>query len=211
MNGLIQVLSILSLVFILLFFIFHYYLKKEDVKDEILIQDVVHSDIDKIYDFIADTLYERIENKEVVLRYLELIFDENNILDKEYIKDTIDLNPLLIIVLMDLESSFRQTVIGDNGKAMGYFQLHKICLEDVSRYNDQLKELYENYFKNNFEHLLKHPIRQLEYALSYLQYYYKVGGVDRMIHNWNYTDNFKIKLIDFYDKWYREFVNYVID
>lgn len=162
----------------------------------------------KLYSFIKSVLSTKLSSTRLVYSYLEILFQENGKLNLT-ITSQLDLNPILIIALMDLESEFNQTISGDNGKAIGFFQLHDIALQDVCRYDNLLKPIYEKSFKSDFRLIAKYPIRQLEFALAYLHYYYDVKGIDGMIKLWNYNDSYKTKLekfYKFYKKWYDKFL-----
>ena len=142
----------------------------------------------KEYQFVEEVLSTNIKNKTIVNEYLKILFNSN--MDTTFTKE-LSLNPLLIISLMDIESSFKQNIIGDNGSAVGFFQLHDIAMRDVCRYSNELNTIYFKYLKQDFTQIIKYPVRQLQFALSYLIYYNQFGGTSEMIKMWNHTSNFK--------------------
>jgi len=159
----------------------------------------------KEYQFVEEVLSNNIANKTIVNEYLKILF--NSSIDTTFTEE-LSLNPLLIITLMDIESSFKQNIIGDNGVAVGFFQLHDVAMQDVCRYSNELNTIYYKYLKQDFTQIIKYPVRQLQFALSYLCYYNQFGGTSEMIKMWNHTSNFKEKLYKKYIFYYQKFINF---
>lgn len=115
----------------------------------------------------------------------------------ENITKEINLNIVLVIALMEVESNFNLKAVGDGGKAQGLFQLHQIAIDQVYKVKGYswIKSLPH-------KEIYKYPLRQLQIALDYLQYWHSVGGVEKMLTMWNYTTNFQQKIAIVYEKYY---------
>ncbi len=89
------------------------------------------------------------------------------------------------LALMEVESNYNLRAIGDGGRAVGLFQLHEIALQDVARYDSTLGALYTQHFRGKHHDLIRFPIRQLQYALAYWDYWYSWGGIEKARAMWN--------------------------
>jgi len=159
--------------------------------------------IDVVKNFIYQYLDFNIENKDIVNKYIDILFSDTYLqVYTENIDHNISFSPILILAIITVESDFNQFAIGDNGKAVGFFQLHEIAMIDVGRYNQELKNIYLKNFKSDFTKIIYYPIRQLQFSLEYLNYYNKYGGCELMIDLWNYTEVYKTKLLSIYQDYY---------
>lgn len=128
----------------------------------------------------------------IVLDYPELISDSR-------LSDSLNLNVILLVTLMDQESDFRWNVTGDSGLAKGIFQLHLEAIQQCYIVGFKPSEKDSKFY---FDNLFKFPLTQVKFAITYLTYFYKYGGVDCMIRYWNNNDWYKKDIESLYQYYY---------
>jgi len=100
------------------------------------------------------------------------------------------LDPFLILAIMQTESSFRN-IEGDHGKAIGFFQLHKVTIEYVIQFYPDLKEKYAIItagWNHDFKDIKKYPIFQSKVAIRYLHLilqYWANGDLNKALSFYN--------------------------
>jgi hypothetical protein len=148
--------------------------------------------LDKFFNAIPEFKYSDKVKELIVSNYPELISDSR-------ISDSVNLNVILLVTLMEQESDFRWNVTGDSGKAKGILQLHKKAIQQcyIVGFKPSNKD-YEFYFDN----LFKFPLTQIKFGIEYLTYFYEYGGVDCMIRYWNNNDWYKDDIESLYQYYY---------
>jgi hypothetical protein len=95
-----------------------------------------------------------------------------------------DLNKFKII-LSKLESNDNDRAIGDNGKAIGRYQIHLVCYQDATNFNKSIKFSYNSLTnKVNSDIILE----------SYLNKYKKSNSFEDWARLWNAGPNWNKKL-----------------
>lgn len=148
--------------------------------------------LDKFFNAIPEFKYSEKIKELIKSDYPILISDSR-------LSDSINLNVILLVTLMDQESDFRWGVTGDSGLAKGIFQLHEEAIQQC--YIVGFKPSNKN-SKFYFENLFRFPLTQVKFAIEYLSYFYEYGGVDCMIKYWNNNDWYKKDIEILYQYYY---------
>ena len=80
------------------------------------------------------------------------------------------MNALLVVllpILMTIESSNNPNAVGDNGKAVGVLQIHKIMVDDVNRIAGYKKFTYKDRWS---------PVKSKQIARDYFNHYCKYSS-----------------------------------
>ena len=77
---------------------------------------------------------------------------------------------LLVLALMEQESTYRN-VFGDNGNAVGFFQIHEDTANYVATFYPDIKKKLEQL--KSFKDLRFYPVLQTKIAIRYLYLTYK--------------------------------------
>lgn len=122
-----------------------------------------------LYDFA----YQFMKQKKVPEQHAKLMA---SVLEEESKKIPSSIDPLYIFAFGMCETGFVNT-FGDNGKAVGYFQLHENAVIYVANFYEDVRE----FKKNNRIHsdLIKYPDWQLRIAYRYIYLILK------NVHNWD--------------------------
>lgn len=76
-----------------------------------------------------------------------------------------EVDPVIVLAIMGTETGFKN-VIGDNGKAVGYMQLHREAVWYVNNFYPDVKKFYKKIKKH--DDLIKFPVMQIRIGYRYL-------------------------------------------
>lgn len=111
------------------------------------------------------------------------------ILNNVYSKDLLPLNPKFVAAIAQIESKNNDLAVGDNGKALGKFQIWRVCYQDAAEYDKSINFSYESLTNSsNSEKVLKAYLNRYGYNLI------KNNDFESLARLWNSGPNWKNKL-----------------
>ncbi len=129
-----------------------------------------------------------------------------------------NINPILMLSLIDVESDFRN-ILGDNGKSFGFYQIQEVTVwyvmnffPDIKEKYIRIKELSKQNGKTFEQEMLKYPILQTQISIRYLYLLSKFktnndnllqilsfyNGRNPYINDGNEINDYTVKIIEDY-------------
>lgn len=121
-----------------------------------------------------------------------------------------NIEPLLILSIMETETNVRN-VVGDNGDAIGYFQLHVDAVYYVSNFFPYISNKIK--IIGSHDNLIKYPVLQAKIAIRYL-YLMKQNTEDIILSlgryngQTDYINKYSVKVLNNYVIFSEKYLTY---
>ncbi len=148
-----------------------------------------------------------LEKSDLSEKAISLIEDYISRVEFELPRKEVGFNVVLLMAIIEVETNFRNSAVGDGGKAHGLFQLHQEAIDQVAKVKkDDQSFSWSRSLK--VDTVKKYPLRQFQVAVEYLSYWYSYGGTETMLRYWNYTEAWRERVDAAYPIWYARWLTF---